>query len=189
MRAKPVIIVTDGDNTAYEALKAASESLNLYVLEESKGNPTPLSGQELVEAITRAPEEPVVVMVDDRGEAGTGAGEKALEVLMNAPELNVLGVIAVAANTHPVDGVPIDSSVTDHGRIISHAVDKEGRQASSSRLYGDTVDVLEDDAGHVPIIGLGDPGKMHGHDTVEHGVPATKRALEEILQRSGYHAR
>ncbi|WP_430626284.1 stage V sporulation protein AE [Sulfobacillus thermotolerans] len=54
---------------------------------------------------------------------------------------------------------------------------------------GDTVDVLADDVGDVPIIGLGDPGKMGGHDAIGHGVPATRRALEEVLQRSGYHAR
>ena len=188
MSRKKVIVVTDGDDTAYKALKDASQDLHLYLLRESKGNPTPLNGHRLVDAVLKSPHEPVVVMVDDRGESGSGPGERALEVLMNASELRVRGVVAVAANTRPVDGVHIDSSVNAQGKMIQQAVDKEGRDQSSSILYGDTVDVLGDDEGRVPIVGLGDVGKMHGLDSVDKGVPATKRALQEILARSGYDA-
>ncbi len=187
---KPVIIVTDGDATAYHAIKEASQALNLYPLEASRGNPTPLNGAELLEAIARAPRSPVVVMVDDRGQAGTGKGEKDLEALMNADSIEVLGVVAVAANTHPVEGVQIDSSVSKTGKVMAgRAVDKGGNAVRGDVLRGDTVDVLSDDVGMVPIIGLGDPGKMGGHDSIGHGVPATRKALEEILQRSGYGAR
>ncbi|AUW93630.1 stage V sporulation protein AE [Sulfobacillus sp. hq2] len=186
----PIIIVTDGDQTAYHAIEEASAALHLHPLKASRGNPTPLTGQELLEAIAKAPQEPVVVMVDDRGEAGTGRGEEDLEVLMNSDEVEVLGVVAVAANTHPVDGVTIDSSVTKTGKVVKgQAVDKGGNAVKTNVLHGDTVDVLADDVGDVPIIGLGDPGKMGGHDAIGHGVPATRRALEEVLQRSGYHAR
>lgn len=188
MSRKPVIVVTDGDQTAYKALKEASRVLDLYLLRESRGNPTPLTGRHLVDRVLKAPNEPVVVMVDDRGQSATGPGERALEVLLNAPEVRVLGVVAVAANTRPVDGVRIDSSVTRRARIVQDAVDKKGKRQSSPMLYGDTVDVLDDDQGKIPIIGLGDPGKMQGLDSIEQGVPATRRALQEILARSGYNA-
>ncbi len=188
MRQKSVIVVTDGDETAYKALVEASKDLNLYLLSESQGNPTPLKGKDLIDVITKAPADPVVVMVDDRGERGLGPGERALEVLMNAPELNVLGVVAVAANTHPVEGVHVDSSVTSQGYMTRDAVNKAGDRQSSAVLYGDTVDVLRDDEGRVPIIGLGDPGKMQGRDSISHGVPATKKALQEVLERSKDHA-
>ncbi len=189
MPPKPVIVVTDGDETAYNALKEASQDLHLYLLRQSKGNPTRLNGPHLVDAVVKVSHEPVVVMVDDQGESDTGPGEKALEVLMNAPEIKVLGVIAVAANTRSVDGVHVDSSVNAHGRLVHQAVDKDGRSQSSAVIRGDTVDVLADDQGRVPIIGLGDVGKMHGQDSIKEGVPATKRALQEILERSGYNAR
>jgi stage V sporulation protein AE len=176
---KRVIIVTDGDQTAYRALSAACEELHCHPLAASAGNPTPLDGQELLEAVQRAPADPVVVMVDDRGDAGQGPGERALKALTRSPEIEVLGVVAVAANTHSVYGVGVDRSVDQSGALVSHAVDKAGRQTSSDVLKGDTVDVLADYQGL--IVGLGDPGKMQGRDTVESGVPATRKAIEEIL--------
>ncbi len=39
-----VIIVTDGDWTARQAVKTASHSLGLYLLKAAAGNPMPLSG-------------------------------------------------------------------------------------------------------------------------------------------------
>lgn len=181
---KRVIILTDGDETAYDALSEACRDLQCHPLKASVGNPTPLSGEELIAAIARAPGEPVVVMVDDRGDARRGKGERALDALISAPELDVLGVVAVAANTHPVKGVEVDVSVDQDGHIIEHAVDKAGREVSGRRLKGDTVDVLDSYQG--PIVGLGDPGKMDGHDALSRGVPATRRAIEEILQREGH---
>lgn len=178
---KQVIILTDGDQTAYRALSEACEELSCHPLRASEGNPTPLTGRELVTEILRAPAEPVVVMVDDRGDAGLGKGERALDVLIDAPELDVLGVVAVAANTHPVHGVAVDVSVDQDGNLIHHAVDKDGHAVSGRTLKGDTVDILESYSG--PIVGLGDPGKMEGHDSVHHGVPATRRAIEEILKK------
>ncbi|PSR22849.1 MAG: stage V sporulation protein AE [Sulfobacillus acidophilus] len=178
---KRVIIVTDGDETAYHALSLACKELHCHPLAASAGNPTPLNGPELLEAVRRAPADPVVVMVDDRGDADRGRGEQALTELTGSPEIEVLGVVAVAANTRPVDGVAVDRSVDQHGDLVRHAVNKKGRGIASDVLKGDTVDVLADYAG--PIVGLGDPGKMQGHDAIKNGVPATRRAIEEILRR------
>ncbi len=186
--AKDVIIFTDGDETAYHALGVACKDLALHPLHASQGNPTPLTGDRLIRAVLDAPRDPVVVMVDDRGDKGKGLGEQALEDLMASPDINVLGVVAVAANTHPVHGVIVDGSVTNEAVVVSTAVDKNGEPTHDNILRGDTVDVLGH-SGSVPIVGLGDPGKMGGKDSVERGVPITKQALEEILRRSGYHGR
>lgn len=180
---RAVIILTDGDETAYHALSEACHQLDCHPLRASEGNPTPLGGQDLVEAVLQAPAEPVVVMVDDRGDAGRGPGEDALSVLTQSPQLDVLGVVAVAANTHPVQGVPVDISVDQDGEVVHHAVDKAGREVHSHQLKGDTVDVLRSFDG--PVVGLGDPGKMDGHDRISKGVPATRRAIQEILERRG----
>lgn len=180
---KRVIIFTDGDPTAYRALSEACHELSCHPLKASRGNPTPLDGQELVRQILEAPVEPVVVMVDDRGEAGLGEGERALDVLIHSPELDVMGVVAVAANTHPVQGVQVGESVDQDGQVVQDAVDKDGHVLGSPVLKGDTVDVLQGFSG--TIVGLGDPGKMQGHDAIRKGVPATRRALEEILKKGG----
>lgn len=181
---RSVIIVTDGDGTAFHAVKEACDDLHCHPLDASQGNPTPRDSRSLVDEILKAPKDPVVVMVDDRGDADQGPGEKALDVLIQAPELNVLGVVAVAANTHPVKGVEVSESVDQKGHIVDHAVDKDGNPTSSSRLLGDTVDVLQGYKG--AVVGLGDPGKMQGHDAVGKGAPATRQALEEILRKAGY---
>ncbi len=180
MAKRKVIVFTDGDQTAYEALSQACDELGCHPLRASQGNPTPLAGRQLVRAVLEAPKEPVVVMVDDRGDAGPGPGEAALADLTRAPELEVLGVVAVAANTRPVRGVDVTRSVDQHASLTTGAVDKEGRPVPSQTLKGDTVDVLQAFRG--PIIGLGDPGKMQGHDSLAEGVPATRRALLEILR-------
>ncbi|MHB1610150.1 MAG: stage V sporulation protein AE [Sulfobacillus sp.] len=184
---RDVIVVTDGDETAYRAIAAACRELDLYPLKSSQGNPTPLSADSLVKAVLDAPRQPVVVMVDDRGQADEGIGEKDLKALLESPQLNILGVVAVAANTPHVHGVAVDASVTQKGQVIERAVDKKGRATSNAVIHGDTVDVL---ANHeeISIVGLGDPGKMEGYDSIGDGVPATKAALAEILRRSGYHA-
>ncbi len=177
---KQVIVLSDGDETAYRALVRVCRELDCYPLRASEGNPTRLNGDELIAAVLKAPAEPVVVMVDDRGDSGQGPGEDALRALTESAELDVLGVVAVAANTRPVAGVDVDVSVDQHGTVIRRAVDKDGHAVRSARLKGDTVDVLKSYRG--PVVGLGDPGKMEGHDRLSHGVPATRRAIQEILQ-------
>lgn len=180
---KRVIVLTDGDHRAYQALKVACDRLGLGVVRDTQGNPTPLRGRSLIEAIVQTPGDPVVAMVDDRGDPERGRGERALEEILKSPRLAVLGVIAVAAHTKGVRGVEPDSSVTARARLTKGAVTKEGKPAGAI-LRGDTVDVLARYP-KVPVVGLGDPGKMEGADDPAQGAPATRRALQEILRREG----
>lgn len=183
MARKPdVIVVTDGDRTAWKAIQDAAQDLNLYPLKASSGNPTPLGGEELVDAIEKSGKSPVVVLVDDRGDADTGPGEHALDVLLSSDRINILGVVAVASHTPHVRGVRPDFSIDSNGERIDGAVDKAGT-ASGSLLRGDTVDVLNRPGRRYPIVGLGDPGKMHGKDRASRGEPATLAALTAILNR------
>ncbi|MDA8193293.1 MAG: stage V sporulation protein AE [Thermaerobacter sp.] len=184
---RAIVIVTDGDGTAYDALTTACEELGCFPLRASRGNPTPLDGPGLVEAIDQAPYDPVVVMVDDQGQAGRGPGESALAFLLNSAHVEVLGVVAVAAGTHPVRGVRVTGSVTRQGRFVNAAVDKGGVAGGDGTLRGDTVDVIGDFPG--PVVGLGDPGKMDGRDSIRQGAPNTTLALAEVLRRAGWHGR
>ena len=60
------------------------------------------------------------------------------------------------------------------------------QEMEEGRLYGDTVYIL--DELDVPIIvGIGDIGKMARKDHFEIGSPITKKAVELILERSGYY--
>lgn len=181
-----VIIVTDGDQTAFKAVKRAARELNLYPLRVSAGNPTPLSGMEMLDYILQAPYDPVVVMVDDRGEKGAGPGEQVIEYLLaNREKVQILGIVAVASDTR-VRGVTVDCSIDANGNLVAGPVDKEGwpEQLGHCRLEGDTVEILR----HYPevyVVGCGDPGKMHGQDTVGEGAAITCRCLSAILERNG----
>jgi stage V sporulation protein AE len=99
--------------------------------------------------------------------------------------VEVLGVVAVASHTKLARGTHVDISVTRQGRLISTPVDKEGDpQRREEFLCGDTVDVLR--TLEVPIIvGLGDPGKMHGSDDVLRGCHVTIRAIQTVLHHHG----
>jgi stage V sporulation protein AE len=176
-------VVTDGDQTAGRAVTEAAQTLSLHVLTASKGNPTPLSGPELVAAVHQSEHSPLIVMVDDRGDSERGPGEEALKALLNDEGIQVLGVVAVASHTRGVAGVHPDYSIEAGGHRVEGAVNKEGKPAGPV-LRGDTVDVLDQVEGEIPIIGLGDPGKMRGQDRVSDGVPTTRAALEAILKRS-----
>jgi len=46
----------------------------------------------------------VVVMVDDKGYKGKGAGEAAMEVLLNNDDIEVLGVVAVSSDGKDCNG-------------------------------------------------------------------------------------
>jgi stage V sporulation protein AE len=99
--------------------------------------------------------------------------------------VEVLGVVAVASHTKLARGTPVDLSVTRQGRLYTGPVNKEGDpQKRDQSLLGDTVDVLR--TVEVPIIvGLGDPGKMHGSDDVLRGCHVTIRAIQTILHHHG----
>ena len=95
----------------------------------SAGNPTELTGDEIVSLVLKAPYDPVVVMVDEIGDPGFGKGEMALSQIMTHPEINVLGVVAVASNTSYVEGVKVDYSITCDGKKVEKSVDKKGHEA------------------------------------------------------------
>ncbi len=184
IKKRKIIIVTDGDNLARRAVETAATNIGGRCISRSGGNPTPIIGSEIVNLIKEAKHDPVVVMVDDRGHQATGKGERALFEIVNHPDIEVIGVVAVASNTEYVNGVKIDFSITSDGEIVKNAVNKEGWSTNEKILYGDTVDIISDC--NVPmIIGLGDPGKMEGKDDVEIGAPIITKALEEIMSRSG----
>ncbi|SHF11245.1 stage V sporulation protein AE [Caloramator proteoclasticus DSM 10124] len=180
---KKVIIVTDGDLVAQRAVEAAAKNIGGRCISRSAGNPTPISGKEIVEYIKQAKYDPVVVMVDDRGDTHKGDGEEAMEYILNCGEVDVLGVIAVASNTNGVRGIKVDYSIDRNGNIVKKGVDKSGLAKEDKIVKGDTVDVLNDKRAPI-IIGVGDIGKMDGFDNVEIGAPIITKAMEEIIRRS-----
>ncbi len=180
---KKVIVVTDGDRVAQEAVECAAKNLGLRTISSSAGNPTPLSGKEIAQLALSSEGEVVVVMCDDRGKSKRGAGEKAIYSLAKETRLQIIGALAVASHT-PCQGVEVDRSITQRGDFVSQSVDKEGEAQNSKRLHGDTVDAL-DELGIRPIIGLGDPGKMDRKDDAKRGAPITTKALAEILRLAG----
>jgi stage V sporulation protein AE len=179
-----VIVLTDGDKVARRAAEMAAQRLGLRCISASAGNPTPISGPEVLELIKAAAHDPVLVMLDDRGDPGKGPGESALEFLCRSPEVRVLGVVAVASNTRRALGAPVDLSITRDLRAIEFPVDKQGMpQVNRPVLKGDTVDVLR----HLDIpvvVGIGDPGKMDGADCLEDGCSVTTQAIAAILKKT-----
>jgi stage V sporulation protein AE len=186
---RDIIIVTDGDPVAQKAVQEATRQVGGRCISRSGGNPTPLTGKQIVEQILRAKHDPVIVMFDDNGNCDHGDGEEALAFVANHPQMNLLGVVAVASNTPYVNGTQVDFCITNSGEITYSSVDKDGvpRNNEHARVYGDTVDVVEEINAPI-VIGIGDVGKMHGNDHVEHGAPITTKALQMILERSGYDA-
>lgn len=180
-----VILVTDGDKVARRALEHAAQQLGLRCISASAGNPTPLTGPELVALIQQAAHDPVLVMVDDKGNPGQGQGETVLKYLCTAPEVQVLGAVAVASHTRRARGTRVDVSVTRDGTLVEFPVDKDGFPLPHKRhLVGDTVDVLRNLQLPV-VVGMGDPGKMDGADGLETGCAITIKAIQEVLARSG----
>lgn len=177
-----VILVTDGDDVARKAIEMATSNIGGRCISRSAGNPTMLSGKQIVEYIKQAKHDPVVVMVDDMGNTHTGLGEEAMDYIINCEDINVLGVVAVASNTNGVRGIKADYSIDRKGRITKSPVDKNGVVKKKQKaIKGDTVDILNYE--RVPIIvGIGDPGKMDGYDDVEIGAPITTKALQEIIK-------
>lgn len=185
-----VIVVTDGDRTAQQAVEAAAHELQLCPLRISAGNPTILSGPEILAHILQAPREPVVVMVDDKGHKGIGPGERVIEYLVhNQEDIEILGVVAVASHSS-VYGTRVDYSVTAELEIIKgEPVTKDGHCTSPRhhRLKGDTVQILNKYP-QLLVVGCGDPGKMNGVDNAVQGAEVTKKCLELILKGSGNFA-
>ncbi len=181
-----VILVTDGDEYAQKTLEYISKEVGGRCISRSQGNPTTLTGKEIVDYILETPHDPVFVMFDDSGFLGEGAGEQALKYVAKHPRLEVLGVIAVASKTHQIEWAKVDISIDRDGNLTEYGVDKSGlTEYDIGRINGDTVYCL--DELDVPIIvGIGDIGKMARKDDLKIGAPITRKAVDLILERSGY---
>lgn len=185
MAKRRVIVVTDGDRVAQKAVEKVAQNIGGRAISLSGGNPTRISGEKIASLVKETPYDPVLVMVDDCGFKEQGNGEKALKALASDPELEILGVLAVASNTAAVDGVQVTASVTRDGKIVEHPVDKDGNLEPKTvkEIKGDTVDVINELS--IPVvIGIGDLGKMDDADRVTDGAKITTLAVQEILRRS-----
>lgn len=184
-----VILITDGDSVAREVVEELAADLHLRCISASAGNPTPISGQKIVDLLKKTPYDPVLVMFDDKGYEEKGDGERALEYVANHPDIEVLGAVAVASNALDFCGTEADFCVAKDGLPTRCAIDKNGdkilaRGADKPVVRGDTVDVLSEV--DVPVVvGIGDIGKMKRKDDIRRGAPVTRRAIKEILRRSG----
>lgn len=185
MDKKKVILVTDGDLIAKNALEIIAKKIGGRCISHSFGNPSPHTGAELIKMIKQTPTDPVIVMFDDNGSIYKAAGEKALEIVAKSSEIEVLGAVAVASNTKNVSGVKVDFSLDSNGNIVHCGVNKNGKKYKyTDNVYGDTVDILN--YLDIPIIvGIGDIGKMNGKDFLHKGAPITYKAIKLILERNG----
>ncbi|RBW70364.1 stage V sporulation protein AE [Bacillus taeanensis] len=184
-KKKRVILFTDGDHYALKAVEHVAKEIGGRCITMSAGNPTLLSGSEIVKLIHKASDDPIFVLFDDAGFKGEGRGEAAMRYVATHPSLEVLGAVAVASRTSASEWTKVDVSIDRFGNLTEHGVDKSGlADLEVGRIDGDTVSVLDELA--LPIvIGIGDLGKMAGKDSVEEGAPITKKAVEVLLERSG----
>ena len=185
MGKRKVILVTDGDMVAKAAIERAATNVGGRCISISAGNPTVLTGNEIIGYIKKAPHDPVVVMVDDRGTEGAGPGEQAMDIILQNKEVDVLGVVAVSSNGKDCYGLNVTCSVTREGKIIDGAVDKNGTDMHNDHICGDTLSILKSKK-DLLIVGIGDPGKMDFNDEIAKGAPITTMAIEEVLKRSGF---
>lgn len=185
MQRRKVIVVTDGDSVAQSAVELAAFNIGARCISASGGNPTALSGEEILDMVKKAAHDPIVVMVDDRGEKGIGKGEKVMEALFHDPNIEVLGVVAVSSNGKDCNGLKVSCSVTKEGNVIEGSVDKYGNYTGEKAICGDTLSILKG-VGKLVVVGIGDPGKMDFNDEILKGSPITTKALQEVMKRSGY---
>ncbi|MBB5172978.1 stage V sporulation protein AE [Texcoconibacillus texcoconensis] len=189
MEKKRVILITDGDDTAKAAVQHVANELHGYLLTQSAGNPTKLTGAEMVKAILEAPLDFIFVLFDDCGHDKEGPGESALKTVVHDSRIETLGALAVASHSFDHEWTRVDVSIDRLGRLTPYGVDKSGiQELELERIRGDTVYLL--DQLNIPIvIGIGDIGKMGGRDDPSRGAPITRRAVDLILERSGGHVR
>ncbi|MEH6945237.1 stage V sporulation protein AE [Bacillus sp. JJ722] len=184
---RKVILITDGDEYAKRTVEMVAKEIGGRCISLSHGNPTVLSGSEIVELIKKAAYDPVLVMVDDSGYVGEGIGEKAMKYICEHRDIEVLGIIAVASKTRQREWTKVDVCIDRFGELTEFGVDKFGlREMDVGKITGDTVYSI--DSLHVPIVvGVGDVGKMAMKDHYSKGAPITKLAVKLILERSGYY--
>jgi stage V sporulation protein AE len=174
---------------ARAALEEVARQIGGRCISRSAGNPTPLSGPQLVRLIKESACDPVLVMFDDCGSWREGRGEQALRYVARHPDIEVLGAVAVASDQYREPGVPVDLALDRNGKIVKHAVDKHGVEHQNEPLliHGDTVSVLNDL--QIPIVvGVGDVGKMGYRDGADRGAPITAKAVQLILEEHGYES-
>lgn len=179
-----IILVTDGDTVARKAVEKAAQSIGGRCISASAGNPTPVSGEQIVRLIKQAKHDPVVVMFDDNGSNKRGQGEKALDYVANHPDLEVMGVLAVASNCGGSENTAIDCAITNEKHLVFGGVDKDGNLVSEEKVItGDTVNVVDDlhAKNGTYVVGVGDIGKMQGHDSPYTGAEVTTKALQKII--------
>jgi len=187
MKKRRVIFVTDGDLYAQKAIEKVASDIGGRCISQSAGNPTPLAGYEIIALIKEAPHDPVFVMFDDSGFPGEGYGELAMQSVAEDESIELLGAIAVASRTHFSEWTRVDVSIDRDGELTHYGVDKNGfADMEAGRIDGDTVSIL--DKLNLPIIiGVGDIGKMSGYDDPEVGSPITLKAVQILLERSGFY--
>ncbi|MEW8987387.1 MAG: stage V sporulation protein AE, partial [Bacillus sp. (in: firmicutes)] len=155
-----VIIITDGDDYARKSVEGVAAEIGGRCISMSHGNPSTIKGPEIIKMIKKTPHDPVFVMFDDSGYVGEGAGEEALKYVATHPDIQVLGVVAVAAKTRDTEWTKVDVCIDREGVLTPYGVDKYGiAELEMGRINGDTVYCL--DQLDVPVIvGIGDIGKM-----------------------------
>ncbi len=184
MYKRKIMIVTDGDQIAKQALEKAAEQIGVHSISLSAGNPGTFGGPELVELVRKTTNNPVIVMFDDCGDEERGIGEQSLKYVATHPEIDVIGAIAVASNCKKCKGTPVHVAIDQNGQIISAPVDKSGHiiYGQPLRIFGDTLEVLNELS--IPfVVGIGDLGKMQHRDEAKIGAPVTTKALQLILSR------
>ncbi len=181
MDKRKVILVTDGDMVAKEAVETATANIGGRCISSSAGNPTTLTGQEIILKIKEAAHDPVVVMVDDRGAKGEGPGEAAMAAVLDSKDLDILGIVAVSSNGKDCNGLNVSCSVTKNGEVVHTAVDKNGHDTHSNDICGDTLSILKSRR-DIFTVGMGDPGKMDYKDEVLRGAPVTTKALKIVME-------
>lgn len=186
-KKRRVVFVTDGDLYAQKAIEKVANDIGGRCISQSAGNPSPLAGYEIVSLIHQTPHDPVFVMFDDSGFPGEGYGELAMQAVAEEENIEVLGAIAVASRTHFSEWTRVDVSIDRTGELTHYGVDKNGfADMEAGRIDGDTVSIL--DRLNIPIIvGVGDIGKMSGIDDPSVGSPITLKAVEILLERSGFN--
>lgn len=181
-----IIMITDGDEYAKRAVEHAAKEIGGRCISASYGNPAKVDGPELVRLIKSAANDPVLVMFDDSGLVGEGAGETTMRYVANHEDINLLGIVAVASKTRQAEWTKVDICIDREGNLTERGVDKFGiPEMDIGRINGDTVYCI--DSIHAPIVvGIGDIGKMGKFDDIKIGSPITLSAIKLILERSGY---
>ncbi|MFS0781140.1 stage V sporulation protein AE [Bacillus sp. 1P06AnD] len=184
---RKVILVTDGDEYAARSVQLAAKAVGGRCISVSQGNPSVITGPKLVRLIKKAASDPVLVMVDDSGFVGKGSGEKVMMFVATHPDIDILGIIAVASKTRHREWTKVDVCIDRDGQLTPYGVDKFGvPEMDIGLITGDTVYSI--DSLNVPIVvGIGDIGKMAMKDHYSIGSPITKLAVELILERSGFY--